>query len=157
MPSCRPIYPLPGFPSNHLHPVVEAVRLSSDFNALLSLHISTAVLLVIFAQTRTRRILAILYLIGTALASPATGEQYIIDLIIGVPFACFAASVAYRRIGTAVGHLGLVMARMIAIRTTAPVFVRRPGFLKYFAALTWEIVVRSVTRSWSDPEQRQPK
>jgi hypothetical protein len=136
LPACGPVYAFPGFPHHTVQNVLETVRLSGAPNAVPSLHMATAFLLVVFARSWTWRIAGVLFAISTALATLATGEHYAIDLIIGLPFACFAAAVAHRRIGLAGVHLGLVLVWMTAIRTAAPALVRNPGALLLFAAIT---------------------
>lgn len=78
-------------------------------NAMPSLHMATAVLLVLFTgRNRWLLAFALLFLAGTVAATLAF-EHYVIDLVVAVPFACFAAELARGRIIPAIKYLGLVL------------------------------------------------
>jgi hypothetical protein len=136
LPACGPLYAMPGFPENPAGPGLDPLRLSGDPNAIPSLHMSTALLLVIFARSRNWRIAAAVYAAAIALSTIVVGEHYAIDLVVGLPFACYAAAAANRRMGTAALYLGLVAAWLASIRTAAPLLALHPGWLKLGVLLT---------------------
>jgi hypothetical protein len=59
-------------------------------NAMPSLHVATAVLLVLFAR-RNRWLLSVsLFFLAATVAATLALEHNVIDLVVAVPFACFA-------------------------------------------------------------------
>jgi hypothetical protein len=84
---------------------------------------------------RGLRSLAWIYLAGTAAATLAF-EHYLIDLIVGVPFACFAALAAEGKTRPSLGNLAMVLAWLIAIRFATPAVVAYPVLLRILACAT---------------------
>jgi hypothetical protein len=112
------------------------VQLNGWPNAIPSLHVSTALLFLLFAgESRVRRGIAWAYLAGTVCATLAF-EHYLIDLIVAVPFACFAALAAEGKFRKALGNFGLVLAWLLAIRFATPALVAYPIVLRTFAIAT---------------------
>ncbi len=105
-PACGPRYAFPeDFPHYQLpyaslsHLFMEATPLSQLFprNAMPSLHM-TWVLLIWWSSTRfgrLARLLVFLYLIFTVLGTLATGEHYLIDLVVAFPFALAVQSLCF--------------------------------------------------------------
>lgn len=112
------------------------VRLAGWPNAIPSLHVSTALLLVFFSgRNRIVRSLAWIYLIGTVAATLAF-EHYMIDLVVAVPFACSVTQAVEIRMRRAAGNLILVLGWMLAIRYAFPWLVACPMALRVAALAT---------------------
>jgi hypothetical protein len=115
-------------------------------NAMPSLHLTTALIFVLFAgNNRVLRCIAWIYLGGTAAATLAF-EHYLIDLIVAVPFACFATCVADRKIKVAMGYFALVLAWLLAIRFATPTLIAYPFELRILAVAT---VSLPILLSWT--------
>jgi hypothetical protein len=148
LPACGPIY---AFGAQWLHPpVVEAsaIRLSGMPNAFPSLHVGTAFVFVLFAPGKLWRAVALAFLAGTCLATLATGEHYVIDLVTGLVFGCFAASVGYRRVRSALLYLGLALCWSLAIRFQFPLLLNHPGLLRGCAVFTVALAIVAVGKQW---------
>jgi hypothetical protein len=117
VPACGPLYAGPGS---------GLVRLSGLPNCVPSLHLATAVLFVIY-RPKNALILSLAFTIGTAFATLATGEHYVIDLLLAVPFACFAADAANSRWMTAGIAFLVVLAWALGIRFLAGSLIAHPG------------------------------
>jgi PAP2 superfamily len=128
-PATGPIYAFRGFPLRA--PDLSGLSLaplavpSAPRNAIPSLHFSTALL--VFWNTsqlrRSGRIAAALFLAGTAFATLALGEHYLIDIVVAFPFsltfqAAFAdtAGNAGWRYGAMGSGAALVAAWLLALR-----------------------------------------
>jgi hypothetical protein len=151
LPGCGPIY---AFGAQWLNPpLVQAntIRLAAMPNAFPSLHIATAFVFVLFAPGRAWKAVALAFLAGTALATLSTGEHYVIDLVAGLVFGCFAASVGYRKFRNALLYLGVVLAWSLAIRFASPFLIAHPALLQSMAALTVAIAFHAVVTEWRPP------
>lgn len=105
-------------------------------NAMPSLHVTTALLFVFFAgRNRMLRCVACIYLAGT-MAATLVFEHYVIDLIVAVPFACFATCVANGKLRKAVRNLAVVFAWLLAIRFATPMLMAHPIELRILALVT---------------------
>jgi hypothetical protein len=105
-------------------------------NAMPSLHLTTALIFVLFAgKNRAVQCVAWIYLAGTVAATLAF-EHYLIDLIVAVPFACFAACVADSKIRAALANFALVLAWLLAIRFATPALVAHPIELRILVMAT---------------------
>ena len=112
------------------------VQLNGWPNAIPSLHVSTALLFLLFAgKSRVRRGIAWAYLAGTVGATLAF-EHYLIDLIVAVPFACFAALAAEGKFRRSLSNFALVLAWLLAIRFATPALVAYPVVLRTLAVAT---------------------
>jgi hypothetical protein len=151
LPGCGPKF---AFGSQWLHPPhvqVNTIRLAAMPNAFPSLHIGTAVIFVLFAPSRLWRGISLVFLLGTAAATLATGEHYVIDLIPGLVFGCFAASIGYRRVWDAMLYLAVVLSWSLAVRFEYSLLIAHPGLLRTLASLTVALAVTAVFKTWSDP------
>jgi hypothetical protein len=148
LPACGTLYAFAGFPWNPARPPLATTVLSGDPNAVPSLHMATAIVLVFFAPNVVSRLLFVLYAVAIAISTLTTGEHYVVDLIIAVPFACFAASFAQGRIGSAAGSLATVGAWILAIRVTPDVLVLHPVLLRLAGALTIAVGINRGARFW---------
>jgi hypothetical protein len=121
------------------------VQLNGWPNAIPSLHVSTALLFLLFAgKSRVRRGIAWAYLAGTVGATLAF-EHYLIDLIVAVPFACFAALAAKGKFRKALSNFALVLAWLLAIRFATPALVAYPIVLRILALATVGFATYSMT------------
>jgi len=138
LPACGPRFAFASvFPS--VDPVVSAalVPLQAPPNAIPSLHLSTAILFTFFAaKSRILRVFSWMYLAGTAMATVAVGQHYLIDLIVAVPFACFVAAIVHRRVPQGLGNLALVLAWLVSIRFATPLLTGHLVMLRLCAAAT---------------------
>jgi hypothetical protein len=148
LPACGPIY---AFGAHWLHPPLVQygeIRLTGMPNAFPSLHIGTAFLFVLFAQRKLWRALSLAFLLATALATIATGEHYVIDLIPGLAFGCFAASVGYRQVRAALSYLGVVLAWSLAVRFAGILLVATPLLVRSAALATVAMAAWAVWKAW---------
>jgi hypothetical protein len=90
-------------------------------------------------------------LAGTALATLSTGEHYIIDLVAGIAFGCFAASVGYRRILAAALYLALALCWSLGVRFQFQFLMDHPGFLRLAAVLTVLVGMAAIAKQWMNP------
>ena len=135
------------------HPNVSPVPAPLDGypNAMPSLHVATALLLVLFnGRKRWLLSIAVLFLTGTVAATLAL-EHYVIDLVVAVPFACFAAEMAYGRVIAAMKYLGLVFVWLGLIRFASPELLHHHWALRFLAAFTVSLGVHAVAVQWTEP------
>jgi hypothetical protein len=151
LPACGPIY---AFGAQWLHPptvTATTFRLVGMPNAFPSLHFGTALVLVFFAPGKLWRAVALAFLAGTGLATLSTGEHYIIDLVSGAAFGCFAASFGLRRVKSAILFLGVMLAWSLAVRFQSGFLILHPTLTLLFVALTLALAILAVIREWSSP------
>ncbi|MGC1462044.1 MAG: phosphatase PAP2 family protein [Terracidiphilus sp.] len=151
LPGCGPIY---AFGAHWLNPPqvqAETVRLAAMPNAFPSLHIGTAFVFVLFAPGRFWQAVSLAFLFGTGLATLATGEHYVIDLVAGLAFGCFAACVGYRRFRSAITYLAVVACWTLTVRFAYPLLIAHPGLLRLMAVLTIGMAVHAVFKVWRTP------
>jgi len=117
-------------------------------NAFLSLHVDTAFVLLLFAKGRLRRAIALAILAATALATLATGEHYVIDLIPGVAFGCFAANAGLRRMRSALFFLGAGLCWSFYVRFGSGILIANPAVGKTLAGLTIGLAAWEGIREW---------
>ena len=70
-------------------------------NCIPSLHISTALLMAYFSAGRTRA-MAIAFSLATAVATIVTGEHYLVDLLLAIPFSAAVVLGVERRLSACV-------------------------------------------------------
>jgi hypothetical protein len=148
-PACGPIY---AFGAHWLHPPqvqATAIRLVGMPNAFPSLHFGTAFVFVLLAPGKLWRAVSLAFLAATGLATLSTGEHYVIDLVAGLAFGCFAASVGYGRFRNAAFYLGVVLGWSLAVRFGYPVLNAHPVLPRGFAVLTIALAVLAVVQEWS--------
>ncbi|MEO8657964.1 MAG: phosphatase PAP2 family protein [Bryobacteraceae bacterium] len=128
------------------------VQLSGWPNAIPSLHVSTALLFVMLVANRKwLRAFAWLYLVGTVGATLAF-EHYVIDLVVAVPFACFATLAAKGQLRWAAANFGMVLGWLVAIRFFTPYLLISPFLLKLLAcgtivAAVWTLLRKAPSES----------
>ncbi len=154
LPACGPIY---AFGASWLHPPMaqaHVIRFSGMPNAFPSLHVGTAFVFVLFARGKLWRGISLAFLAGTVLATLATGEHYIIDLIPGLAFGCFAGSIGYRRSRSALLYLGVVLSWSLAIRFEYAFLIAHSFLVKTFAVLTVALAIQAVFKEWGEAPMR---
>ncbi len=152
LPGCGPVY---AFGAKWLHPPpvqAETIKLAAMPNAFPSLHLATALVFVLFAPGRFWRVASLAFLVCTGLATLSTGEHYVIDLVGGLAFGCFAACVGYRKYRRALFYLSVVACWSLAIRFGYPLLIAHPILLQSMAALTVGMAVYAVFNQWRTPE-----
>jgi PAP2 superfamily len=155
LPACGPAYALG---STWLSPPLGSaylIRFSGMPNAFPSLHLGTALVLVLYADGKLWRGISLMFFFGTALATISTGEHYLIDLVAGLAFGCFAANIGYRRFRTASFYLGIAISWSLAIRFQFTLLMANSGLVRCWVALTVALAIFAVVREWRiDPHQR---
>jgi PAP2 superfamily len=149
LPACGPIY---AFGAHWLHPPqvqATAIRLVGMPNAFPSLHFGTAFVFVLLAPGKLWRAVSLAFLAATGLATLSTGEHYVIDLVAGLAFGCFAASVGYGRFRKAAIYLGVVLGWSLAVRFGYRALNAHPVLPRGFALLTIALAVAAVVQEWS--------
>lgn len=148
VPACGPVY---AFGKQWLHPpfvAPAAVRLTGMPNAFPSLHLATAFVFVMFAPGRFRKLIAVLFLVATGLATLSVGEHYVIDLIPGLAFGMFAASIGIRNYRRATFFFALSLLWSLSVRFAYMVLLAHPILLRSFAGLTLVSVAVALVRQW---------
>jgi hypothetical protein len=136
------------FPSGTVNATPVLVPLDGYPNAMPSLHVATAFLLVLFTL-RDRWLLATSSIFfALTVAATLALEHYVVDLVVAVPFACFAANLARRKLGSAAGYLTLVLVWLLLIRLASPELIRHPWSLRILALFSVFLGVRAVASSW---------
>jgi PAP2 superfamily len=153
-PACGPIY---AFGTQWLHPPqvqAAAIKLVGMPNAFPSLHVATALVFVLFAPGKLWRAVSLAFFICTAMATLSTGEHYVIDLVAGLAFGCFAANVGYRRTRGALIYLGIVLGWSLLVRFGSALLITQPILLRSFAVLTVAAAAIAVHKEWRHREIR---
>jgi hypothetical protein len=123
-------------------------------NAFPSLHVGTALVFVLFAPGRMWRAVSLAFLFATGLATLSTGEHYVIDLVSGLAFGCFASSVGYRRFRGALIYLAVVVCWSLSVRFAYPLLMAHPGLLRSLSVLTLAMAAHAIFKEWSTPVAR---
>lgn len=131
LPACGPMYVFHSvWPHVQAHPALQPVKLGGMPNAFPSLHFATAIVLLVFARPGKWRLMAAAFVAVTAVATITTGEHYVIDLVAGIVFACFAAYAGRRRYKAAAFFLGFAALSAVLIRFYASAIVAHPILLR---------------------------
>ena len=148
LPACGPAY---AFGAQWLYPPqvqAGAIKLVGMPNAFPSLHIATALVFVLFAPGKLWRVVSLAFLACTAMATLSTGEHYVIDLVAGLAFGCFAANVGYRRMRRALIYLGVVLCWSLTVRFEYALLIAHPTLLRSLAVLTVAAAGVAVFKEW---------
>lgn len=148
LPGCGPLY---AFSAQWLHPPVvpaDVIRLGGMPNAFPSLHAATALTFVLFAPTRLARAFSLVFLAATCMATLSTGEHYVIDLVPGLAFGAFAASVGLLRLRHAAGFLIIAVSWSFAVRFANGFLIAHPLLVRLGAMLTVALVAIAVWNEW---------
>jgi hypothetical protein len=149
LPACGPIY---AFGAQWLNPPrvqTDLVKLAAMPNAFPSLHVGTALVFVFFAPGKAWRLVALAFLFATGMATLSTGEHYVIDLVGGLAFGCFAASVGLGRFRAAALYLGAVVCWSMAIRFGFTILIAYHSLIRLMAASTVAMTIHAVINAWS--------
>ena len=122
LPACGPIYAFPHFPWV-LPPFPELQRLSISAvpNCMPSIHASTALLALGFCwRWPAVRAAALLNVVLTLLGTLASGEHYLIDLVVAVPYTAFVYAAVNGHTRSAAAWLALVLAWIAGLRFGLP-------------------------------------
>lgn len=148
LPACGPLY---AFRKEWLHPPVVAptvMKLSGGPNAFPSLHLATALIFVLFSGGPISRTVSLVFLGLTAFATISTGQHYLIDLVAGLAFGCFAVNVGRRRLKASLLWLAVVLAWTLSVRWAYGFLIGHPLVLRSFAVVTVIGVVAAVVLEW---------
>lgn len=148
VPACGPIY---AFRAAWLHPPLVAastMRLAGMPNAFPSLHVGTALVLVLLARRRLPRMFALLFLGGTVLATIATGEHYIIDLVAGLALGCFATAAGRLDWRRAAIYGCLTLSWSVSMRFAFGFWLANPLLLRGLAMLTVAMALAGIVMEW---------
>ena len=151
LPACGPIY---AFGPQWLHPpAVQAgpIQLMGSPNAFPSLHVGTAVVFVLFSPNKLWQGVALAFLTGTVFATLATGEHYVIDLIPGLAFGCFAVSVARQMVGRAILFLATTVSWSLMVRFAYVFLIAHPAVTASFVVLTVTMATAAILTEWRIP------
>ena len=149
LPACGPAY---AFRPHWLHPgevPAAPVHLTGMPNAFPSLHVATALIFVLFAPGRLWRGVSLVFLAGTILATVATGEHYVIDLVAGMLFGCFAAALGHRETNKAIIFLSITTAWSLTIRFAWGFWIDHEILLRLFAAFSVILAAAAVFSEWT--------
>ena len=171
LPATGPVYvftrdfPWARLPYSELHKIVlEKVSVAPAIprNAFPSLHMGWVILLVWNSRRFVfpARVFMLLYLVLTVIATLGTGQHYLVDLIVSLPFALLMQSLVSlplpgsrsRRIAAILASLGLVAVWFAMVRFGMPVLLRSPAipwamiFITVVMTIWLENWVRSGTR-----------
>ena len=148
VPGCGPAY---AFGAKWLDPPAvpaKPIHLAGMPNAFPSLHLATALVLVLFARGGVWRTIAILFLAGTAMATLSTGEHYVIDLVAGLAFGCFAAAAGSLQFKRALACLGVALFWSLIVRYEYAFLIAHPIVVRALALLTLVLAVTAVVQEW---------
>ena len=136
------------FPIGQPSSVAAPAALEGYPNAMPSLHMATALLLVFF-NNRDRWLLgtSCAFLAGTVCATLAL-EHYVIDLIVAVPLTCVAFELAQGRVMRAAKYLGVLLGWLLLIRFAWPTLLAHPWSLRVMAASTLVLGVHAILVHW---------
>jgi hypothetical protein len=149
VPAMGPRYAFgPLFPIGHPSVAPLPAPLDGNPNAMPSLHVATALLLVLFTgRNRGLLSIALLFLAGTVAATLAF-EHYVVDLVVAVPFACFVVELAHAKVIPAMKYLLVVLLWLGLIRLASPELIRYPWTLRFLTLFTLVLGIRAVALQW---------
>lgn len=145
VPACAPAYtPIETYRTGSIAPTL----LHSYPNAMPSMHVASALILVLFAgPSRGLRAFSILFLIGTCFGT-VLGEHYFVDWAGSIPFACFAVAVGLREKRKAAIYLIVTLALLLLIRFAGPILVEHRWIFRLLVVAMLGIGVEAVYRAW---------
>jgi PAP2 superfamily len=157
VPACGPIY---AFGAQWLHPPVVQpgpIQLTGSPNAFPSLHVGTALVLVLFAPGKFSRGVSLAFLVGTVFATIATGEHYGIDLVAGLAFGCCAVSVGRNSLSRAALFLAITLTWSLLVRFAYILLIAHPAMTASFATLTVALATVTVLQELIIPRLQTPE
>ena len=153
LPACGPIY---AFGKEWLHPPsvpAEAFRLAALPNAFPSLHVGTAFVMLLFAPSRWSRAISLAFLGLTAMATLATGEHYVIDLIPGLVFGAYAAACGIRAWRRIVFFGAIVLSWTLSVRFGYVFLIAHSAIIKLCAILSVAVAAWALWKQWREPSE----
>lgn len=121
-PAIDPNVAFPGYPFKAPHPAFSLMSNPSPaaaVNCFPSMHMTWAILIVLNAKSWKLRAPAMLFAIGTAMATIGLGEHYVVDLLAAVPYSLgvvwLCSKIRSLRFGKAGAQMGL--GRLIRINS----------------------------------------
>jgi hypothetical protein len=151
VPGCGPLYAFGAKWTNPPNVPAKPIHLAGMPNAFPSLHLATALVLVLYARGGVWRTIAMLFLAGTAMATLSTGEHYVIDLFAGLAFGCFAAATGSLRLQSALVYLGVASGWSLGVRYEYAFLIAHPLVVRTLALLTLLMAVAAVVEEWRSP------
>ncbi len=151
LPACGPAY---AFRPHGLQPgeaPAVPIHLTGMPNAFPSLHVATAFVFVLFAPKPLWRGVSLAFLAGTILATLSTGEHYVIDLVAGLLFGCFAAAMGHREYKKAVIFLSITAFWSLTIRFAWWFWMDHSSLLWLLVGLSVVLAVGQAFREWTKP------
>jgi PAP2 superfamily protein len=174
LPATGPVYvftrdfPWTRLPYSELHKILlETVAIAPGIprNAIPSLHMGWVILLVWNSRkfVLPARVFMLLYLVLTLVATLGTGQHYLIDLIVSLPFAlliqCLVSlplsAIRFPRIIAIVVSLCLIAAWFAMIRFGVPFLLRSPAIP--WALMLFTIVVTIWLENWTRKKSENSK
>jgi len=152
LPACGPVYLFHAAWLRPPHVEPTLVKIVGLPNAFPSLHVGTAMVFVLMAPGKLWRSVAVVFFVGTCFATIATGEHYVIDLVAGLAFGCFAASVGYRKYRRAAVYFAAVLAWSLMVRFGYTLFIAEPVVLRVLAGSTAVLALAAVIQEWRVPD-----
>jgi hypothetical protein len=155
VPGTGPIYAFgQGFPWNPPHKdlstfALQTMPISTGIprNAMPSLHVGWVVLLCWNSRgfSRLLRTALFLYLVLTMIATLGSGQHYLVDLVVSLPFALTVQSTAAyifgeksrRKLGTVLTGFALTTAWLMLVRFGVPLMLKSP-------AIPWTLIIATV-------------
>lgn len=153
VPACGPLYAFGKLWLQPPTPRVSVMHLAGLPNAFPSLHVASAIVLVLFARGGVWRAIALLFLTGTAMTTMGLGEHYLIDLFPGIVFGCFAAAVGQLRLRRALVFLGFVLFWLVAARFGYNILIAHAAIVQALAAVSVMAALAMVIEAWRSPER----
>jgi hypothetical protein len=151
LPACGPAY---AFRPHWLQPgdvPAVPIHLTEMPNAFPSLHVATAFVFVLFAPKPLWRGVSLAFLAGTILATLSTGEHYVIDLVAGLLFGCFAAALGHREYKKAFIFLLITTCWSLTIRFAWWFWMDHVVLLRLLVAASVVLAIAEVFREWTKP------
>lgn len=150
VPACGPVYAFGPTWLKVSSAPLELVHLNFLPNAFPSLHTASALVLLLFAPGRKSRAVALAFLLGTMMATLATGEHYLIDLVPGLALGCLAWSGGRRQWRRICGFAAIVLGWSLSCRFGYEVLIARPLLLRTLALCTLGAVASALYSAWAE-------
>ena len=138
LPAAGPVYAFAGSYPDYAPAIAApvAMKLYAFPNAMPSVHFSTALLLFWNSGVyRFGRWVFAVYLVLVGLATLGTGEHYLVDLVVALPYAALLQSLGWRRVN--VFAAGLLLAWLLLLRLA-------PGILIHTPLLLWGLTAGTI-------------
>jgi hypothetical protein len=152
VPGCGPIYVFGGRWLSPPDVPIQAIKLAGLPNAFPSLHVATAFVLVALAPRRLWKAIALLFLAGTCMATLATGEHFVIDLVAGLAFGAFAAAIGLQNYRRAAALLALSLAWSLSVRFGYSILIAHPAITRSFAVISVALAGLALRKSWAEAD-----